>query len=468
MSECESCKKSIQPLAVEPLPCPDPAQVLCESTIDLDCVEYTGPSKLCLGIETGMSASEVLEKLTLASNNCVCTVNSTLTFSGFPCETAGIKLEYDDYNFVPQWSYKNKVTNQYETLNPALLTLSSNEQNYIQLLSTTILFTINANEYRVTLTKPNCTPIVKNITVGSDCLSDVPCASFNDSVVKNPITGEPIYYNLQTSSLTLESATALLCDILPNMTKAECKSYVPDYTQPNPPDTYTDKFRDAYDAFRMWEDKYIYAIMKDNPNDLVIAGPQVFAPRPHVSDFYNFGKQRAVNPNFGWIKIPLTQCACTLENTNIKLYVKYLPHVTNFSQLPASAQLGNVCYVSSEDTYYAFNPETNTWVDPVLFTTYYNKGFFAANDLGPGAPLVTFQECMDSSLAKIAARKKAINEMLLARRPYLLAQMFIAHRVYDYFVRNIPRGGPPFGPVAVATNTPPWADPTCDCDCCYE
>lgn len=463
MSECESCKKSIQPLAVAPLPCPDPAQVLCESTIDLDCVEYTGPSKTCLGIQTGMSASEVLEKLALASNNCKCTVNSTLTFSGFPCETAGIKLEYDDYNFVPQWSYKNKVTDEYEVLNPVLLNLSSDDQNYIQLLPVSVLFTINADEYKVTLIKPNCAPVVKNITVGSGCLPDEVCASVDDAIVKNPITGEPIYYNLQTSDLTLESATALLCDILPNMTKAECKSYFPDFTQANPYDTYEQKFRDAYTAFRDWEDDYIYAIMKDNPNELAAAGPQVFAPRPHVSDFYNYGKQRAVNPNFNWFKIPLTQCGCPLETTNIKVYVRYLPHVTNFSQLPTTAQLGNVCYVSSENKYYTFNPETNTWLDPLLFTTYYGKRFGETTDIESFGP---FSYCIDSTLAKIEARKKALTELLLARRPYILAQMFLAHRAYDLGARNIPPGEPPFGPAPISSSPPGYG--TCDCECCYE
>lgn len=465
MSECESCKKSTLPLTVVPLPCPDPAQVLCESTIDLDCVEYTGPSKLCLGIQTGMSASEVLEKLALASNNCTCTVTSTLTFSGFPCETAGIKLEYDDYNFVPQWSYKNKVTNAYEVLNPVLLNLSSDDQNYIQLLPVSVLFTINADEYKVTLTKPNCTPIVKNITVGSDCFSDVPCASIDDAIVKNPITGQPIYYNLQTSDLTLESATALLCDILPNMTKADCKSLFPDENAPAGYLTYEQKFRDAYDAFIMWEDKYIYAIMQDNPNDLAAAGPQVLPPRPHISDFYNHGKERAVNPNFGWIKIPLTQCACGLDTTNIKVYVKYLPHVTNFSELPTSAQLGNVCYVSSQDKYYAFNPETNAWIDPLLFTAYFGKPFLASNDVNQGSGLESFDECISSVIARIVARKKAINEMLLARRPYLLSQMFIAHRAYDIGVRNITRFGAPFGPTPINSSTIYGA---CDCDCCFE
>jgi hypothetical protein len=466
MSECESCKKSTQPFAVVPLPCLDPAQVLCESTIDLECVEYTGPSKPCLEIQTGMSAAQVLEKLAAASNNCNCTVNSTLTFSGFPCDTAGIKLEYSNYEFVPEWSYKNKVTNTYEVLNPVLLNLSSDDQNYIQLLPISVLFTINAEDFKVTLTKPGCAPVVKNITVGSDCLPDEVCASIDDAIVKNPLTGEPIYYNLQTSSLTLESASALLCDILPNMTKADCKSLFPDFNAPGGTITYEQKFNDAYDAFIMWEDKYIYAIMKDNPNDLALAGPQVLPPRPHISDFYNHGKERAVNPNFNWIKIPLTQCACGLDTTNIKVYVKYLPHVTNFSQLPSSAQLGNVCYVSSEDMYYAFNPETNTWIDPLLFTTYFGKPFLAATDVNTGAGLESFDECISSSMARIVARKKALNEMLLARRPHFLSQIFIAHRAYDLGVRNIPLNGAPFGPTPVLTNGSSFT--SCNCDCCFE
>ena len=466
MSECESCKKSTLPLAVVPLPCPDPAQVLCESTIDLDCVEYTGPSKLCLGIQTGMTASEVLEKLALASNNCVCTVNSTLTFSAFPCEIAGIKLEYDDYNFVPQWSYKNKVTNAYEVINPVLLNLSSDNQNYIQLLPISVLFTINAEDYKVTLTKPNCTPIVKNITVGSDCLPDETCASIDDSFVKHPITGEILYYNIQTFDLTLETTSGLLCDLFPNMTKAECKSLFPDYTQANPYDTYEQKFNDAYDAFTLWENAYLNAVMKDNPIEIAAAGPQVLPPRPHVSDFYNYGKQRAVNPNHNWIKVPLTQCACGLDTTDIKVYVKYLPHVTNFSELPTSAQLGNVCYVSSENKYYAFNPETNTWLDPLLFTTYFGKAFLASNDVNQGAGQVSFDDCIYSHLARIDARKKAVIEMINARRPFLLSQLFIAHRAYDLGARNVQPGGPPFGPTPISSS-PPGFGP-CDCECCYE
>lgn len=424
MSDCQKCKDSIIPFVVDPLPC---VNTTCDTAVDLNCVLYTGPNKPCAGIVKPMTVNQVLQQIAQFSGNCDCSVEAVLTFQKLPCDK-GIQLAYNDYTFAVQWQYLDSITNTYVDVNNNLIVKSSDEDFYYQNLPSGLLADLKSDNYKITLTKPGCDPVVKTLFIGTTCQTVEPCVLEEDAYVKDPHTGERLYAYYSIPNVDTKTQLKLLCDTFPFMTKSECLSF---YDPVN--FSYQALFSIAYNQFLPWQQDRIDAVMTDNTVALSQTLPIQLPPQPHPTDIYNDGPLRATDPNYNWIKVPIKSCPCKLGND--PFYVKYLPSVVNVTDLPLQAVLGNVVYVSSEDEYYTWNPQTQLWVKTWTFTDVNGIGFSSLSDTNYGAAS-DFDECRQSVSIYIQGYLKGLKEYSTAVKPYLWSSLLSMHRIYDAYTRN--------------------------------
>lgn len=433
MSNCQHCKEQNIPLVVDSLPCLDPNALdsSCDSTIDLDDIKYTGPSKLCAGITNGMTARQVLEKLSEYSDTCKCTLQANLTYEQLPCEK-GIQLRYDDSFFTSQWQYLNTTTNQYVNISSSSITKSSDENFYYENLSSVLLFGLQSDNYRVILTKPGCNSIVKDLSIAPECEKEEPCVLNDKAYIKNPYTHERLFINVPITTYDSKLLLKYVCDTFPNLTTLQCESYYNDamYGQ-----SYYSRFSAGVSTYIGWQLTNALAIMSDDTVRLSQVPAEVAAPIPHISDFNHHGIERSTDPNFNWFKIPLKQCPCKLGNQFF--YVKYLPHVNTVNALPLTGTLGDVYYVEDVDLYYTWNPQTNSYIDTILFTGTPTELIYAAGDLEFA---VSFEDCRTDALNRINAFFTNFNQYRLATLPYYVSQYASLLRDIDSNIRNVPWG----------------------------
>jgi hypothetical protein len=242
--------------------------------------------------------------------------------------------------------------------------------------------------------------------------------------------------------LDLKREVELLCGIFPNMTKEQCESF----TLLPSGNTYANMYHQQYIDFRNWEKNQVFALMTDNPNAISANIPSVPPPIPNVHDFYNYGQERATDPNYNWIKIPVRYMVpMQIFGTTTIFYIKYLPHVASVSLLPATGNLGDVCYVNDgNNLFYSWDPLSSSWLD-----TNTHNGFV---DPGDGTLNVDFETARLFQIFQITSSYwNAIYELQIAAKAMRYSQLLLAHRLQDIHVRKIP----------------PQPGSNCSCDCKY-
>lgn len=428
MSNCESCKKQVLEALATPLPCTTPN---CETTIDINCIIYTGTVCNVAGITTGMTVKQVLEKLANYTSNCNCDLVSSFVLQSYPCSN-GLRLEYSDSSYTVKWEQFDTFANAYLDIFTFDLIKDSTTTKYIETLPFSALSNYNATKFKVTLTKAGCPTVIKEIDIQESCGQLDLCNLSSDAFVKNPTTGDQLYFNFDYGfpSWDLKRESQLLCGIFPNMTKEQCESF----TLLPSGNTYTSMYFQQYIDFRNWEKNQVFALMTDNPNAIAANVPSVPPPIPHVHDFYNYGQERANDPNYKWIKIPVRYMVpMQIFGTTTIFYIKYLPHVANTSLLPSTGNLGDVCYVNDgNNLFYSWDPLSSSWLD-----TNTHNGFV---DPADGTQTVDFETARLAQINQIIAYWKAFYELQTATRPMMYSQLLMAHRIQDIHVRKIQSG----------------------------
>lgn len=439
MSNCESCKKQVIEALATPLPCTTPN---CETTIDINCIIYTGAVCNVAGITTGMTVKQVLEKLANYTSNCNCGVSSTFVLQSYPCSN-GLRLEYSDSSYTVKWEQYDTFAGAYSDIFTSDLIKDSTTTEYIETLPFSALNSYNASKFKVTLTKTGCPTITKEIDIQESCGELDLCNLSSDAFVKNPTTGDQLYFNFDHGfpSWDLKRESQLLCGIFPNMTKEQCESF----TLLPSGNTYTSMYLQQYIDFRNWEKNQVFALMTDNPNAIAANIPSVPPPIPNAHDFYNYGQERANDPNYKWIKIPVRYMVpMQIFGTTTTFYIKYLPNVTNTSLLPTTGNLGDVCYVNDgNNLFYSWDPLTSSWLDTNLY-----NGFVDPID---GGNSVDFETARLLQIDQIIAYWKGFYELQSGLKAHVYSQLLMAHRIQDINVRKIP----------------PSPGSNCSCNCKY-
>ena len=178
-------------------------------------------------------------------------------------------------------------------------------------------------------------------------------------------------------------------------------------------------FRDQLTQFLIYQNAY-FSYMNVGRISEAENIPVVLPPSRYENDFFYDGPD-----NVGWYKHNIFQgCSCKkifkdlgFVGPEYDFNVVFLPEVQSIIDLPLTGQYGQYCYVLDEAINYKWDPNTSTWV----------------SENSPISGYPDIEDCYGPQRAQRDAYLKALNQLLLAWRPFTWATFYTPlYQVFKY------------------------------------
>lgn len=179
------------------------------------------------------------------------------------------------------------------------------------------------------------------------------------------------------------------------------------------------QFREQRDAYLKYINEYNIFLIVGRVSSAESL-PVVLPPSRYENDFFYDGPD-----NVGWYKMNVIQgCSCKkifegegLVGPQYDFEIVYLTEVQSYGDLPLTSNFGTFCFVIDDGIFYKWDPNTNTWIDELLPITGYPD----------------IEECAGPQRQKRDAYLKALNQVILAWRPFTWASFHTPlYQIFKY------------------------------------
>lgn len=396
----------------------------CIEVANTSCVIYSGNSYPCASIVSGNNLNHVLDVLATTFEDCpTCHINHNFVNT---CGTDW-KLTYNNNNYTATWYFKNKELNIYQVIPSSLIVTSQvlgifNSTDYVEEIKIENLIALltsqfkNANEFKIELTAPSCSPIVITWqTDATNCELLEPCSNSIADFAKIEGQVSPVFINVQSASFYSELYIDWLsCYYLKNTDSKLC--ILADYQE---------IYRDNRAAYLNAQN--IHAIAKASGRSSV----EPIAPLPSVNDFEYYGNIVAIDNNVNYNKMPMfIGCGCNVNNTHFSIvFRESVQSISDLATLPPG-YLGLCVIIEDLSETYTWNPETNTWVHSEMFLQLSGHQFYLNKN--PSLMLSSFDDCLIERRVKRDFYITNMNSMFLGWRPFSFGSFMVPY----YFAKR--------------------------------